>query len=164
MEPAGLLRLAVEIGVDVAVHLKAVLEVAPLVHGVVAVGVDKLPQNGPRGGLDDPTDLAVELSGSDRTLGRVVGRGLVVVDPLLDGGEFECLRGGRPGGQDDPDAEQKGDTTDGHLQTKGRFHRVSPPMSAIRYGRLAGRDSAHYLLFRPGRSLDINRLCRICRL
>ena len=98
MEPAVLVGLAVEVRVDVAIDLQAVLVIAPLVHHVVVVGVDELPQDHALGTLDDPAHVAVDLLGDDLALGRFLRAGPVVIDARLNRREFQRLFGRRRGG------------------------------------------------------------------
>ena len=75
--------LAVMVGVDVAINFDAVLEVAPLVDAIVAVGIDEIAQHPAFGVADDPAGVAVDLLGGDRALGHLVGSRLIEFDILL---------------------------------------------------------------------------------
>ena len=85
VEPAILVDLAVGVRVDVAINLEAVLEVAPLVDGLVAVGVDEIAKDLPARVAHDPAILAGRLLGRDRATGRFGGRGTVVLHVALHG-------------------------------------------------------------------------------
>ena len=85
VEPAMLVGLAVEIGIDVAIDLDAVLVVAPLVDDVVVVGIEEAAQQRAVAVFHEPADVAVNFFGVDFAFGGLGGSGAVAIDPLLDG-------------------------------------------------------------------------------
>ena len=91
MQPTILVGLAVEIGVEIAIGLDAVFEVAPSVDDIVPVGVGKLPQHGAARAADDPGRVARDLFGLDRALVDLVLLGVVEGDIALQRLKFQCI-------------------------------------------------------------------------
>ena len=90
VKPTILIHFAVEIGIDVAVDLQAVLIIAPLIDDVVVVGVDEFSQDDPLGIFDDPADMAVDLLGRNFALRGLLRAGPVVVHAELDGRQLQA--------------------------------------------------------------------------
>jgi hypothetical protein len=86
-----LVGLLVEVRVNVAVRLEAVVEVAPQVDHVVAVGVGKPPQRLSIAVADDPGGGAVLFLGANRALGDFLLCRLAVGAVWLDRFEGQCL-------------------------------------------------------------------------
>ena len=91
VQPAMVVGLAVEVVVDVAVGLDAVLEVAPAIDDVVFVRVDKLAKHLAVGIAHDPAGLGVDFLGLDRAFGGILLGRHVVGDIFLYGTEPERL-------------------------------------------------------------------------
>ena len=93
MKPAILIRLLIEIGVDVAVRLESAVKVAPEVDNVVAISVGEATQGFALGIAHDPgscTPLVFRTNGAggDFLLGWPI-----VVDILLNRRENKCIDG-----------------------------------------------------------------------
>jgi len=84
-----LIRLAREFRVDIAIDLRAIQVVTPLIHRIVAVGIDELAQGSAIRSFDDPTDMIVELLGDDLALGdlevELIELGFLAVEILPNG-------------------------------------------------------------------------------
>ena len=72
-EPAVLIGLVVEIGVDIAIDFDAVLEVTPLIDAIVAIGVKESPQNLAAAILHDPAGDPADRFGLDNAFFDLFG-------------------------------------------------------------------------------------------
>ena len=95
-QPAILVGLGVFVGIEFAIHLHAVLVVAPAIDDPVAIAVGKRPQHLARRTADDQSHHAPFLLLLDRGLLGLGVAGLGELDPLLPGLEGEGV-GGRRG-------------------------------------------------------------------
>ena len=91
VEPAILIGFAVEIRVDVAIDLEAILKIAPLVDDVVAIGVGEAAKDFAVVVANDPRRDVVLFLGPNRALGGLFLRGNRVFDDGLNGREGKCL-------------------------------------------------------------------------
>ena len=98
VQPPRLVRLAVVVRIDIAVHLDAVSEIAPAIDHVIAVGIDEFSQNLPVRIAHHPARLTVDFFRLDRAFHGVGGGRNLVIDVLLNRRQLQRLLHARGGG------------------------------------------------------------------
>ena len=89
-QPTRLVGSPIEIAINISIDLDSVLVIAPLIHLIVPIFIEKPPQQASFGMTDVPADNLLSRFGLDRAFSALLFAWLLNVYGALDRSQLQC--------------------------------------------------------------------------